>query len=96
MIRVLALVLLACAVAYGTEQPARRVVILKIDGLNADLLYRNMREKDPSTRKPRLPWFSHIFGDNGTVFENFWHARHKFVSALLVHLGYGPPYHHSR
>jgi predicted AlkP superfamily pyrophosphatase or phosphodiesterase len=72
MIRVLALVLLACAVAYGTEQPARRVVILKIDGLNADLLYRNMREKDSATGKPRLPWFAHIFGENGTVFENFY------------------------
>jgi hypothetical protein len=38
MIRVLALALLTCAVAFGAEQPARRVVILKIDGLNADLL----------------------------------------------------------
>jgi hypothetical protein len=72
MIRVAALVLLACALAYGAEQPPRRVVILKIDGLNADLLYRNMREKDPTTGKPRLPWFAHIFGDNGTVFENFY------------------------
>jgi Type I phosphodiesterase / nucleotide pyrophosphatase len=72
MIRVPALLLLACAFAYGAEQPARRIVILKIDGLNADLLYRNMREKDPTTGKPRLPWFAHIFGDNGTVFENFY------------------------
>jgi Type I phosphodiesterase / nucleotide pyrophosphatase len=71
MTRVLFL-LLACAVAYGAEQPARRVVVLKIDGLNADLLYRNMREKDPATEKPRLPWFSHIFADNGTVFKNFY------------------------
>jgi hypothetical protein len=72
MIRVLALVLLTCAFAYTAEQPARRVVILKIDGLNADLLYRNMREEDPATGKPRLPWFAHIFGENGTVFENFY------------------------
>jgi hypothetical protein len=80
MIRVLALVLLACAVAYGTEKPARRVVILKIDGLNADLLYRSMREKDSATGKPRLPWFAHIFGENGTVFENFY-ARGISLSA---------------
>jgi predicted AlkP superfamily pyrophosphatase or phosphodiesterase len=72
MIRILALILLASAVAYAAEQPARRVVILKIDGLNADLLYRNMREKDPTTGKPRLPWFAHIFSKNGTVFENFY------------------------
>ena len=25
-----------------------------------------------ATGKPRLPWFAHIFGDNGTVFENFY------------------------
>jgi Type I phosphodiesterase / nucleotide pyrophosphatase len=72
LIRVAALVLLACSLACGAELPARRVVILKIDGLNADLLYRNMREKDPTTGKPRLPWFAHIFNNNGTVFENFY------------------------
>src|SRR3954462_1316380 len=48
------------------------MVILKIDGLNGDLLYRTMREMDPSTGKSRLPWFAHIFGENGTVFENFY------------------------
>jgi hypothetical protein len=72
MTRVLVPLLLAAAVAYAADQPARRVVIIKIDGLNADLLYQNMREKDPETGKPRLPWFSHVFGDNGTVFENFY------------------------
>lgn len=72
MIRVLAVILLACALAYGAESPARRVVILKIDGLNADLLYRNMQEEDPTTGRPRLPWFAHIFCKNGTVFENFY------------------------
>jgi hypothetical protein len=72
MIRSLVVLLLAVVVPCNAEQSARRVVILKIDGLNADLLYRNMREKDPSTGKPRLPWFSHIFADQGTVFENFY------------------------
>lgn len=51
---------------------ARRVVILKIDGLNADLLYRTMRGTNPATGKSRLPWFSHIFADNGVIFENFY------------------------
>src|SRR5437868_54691 len=72
MSRVLSLLLLAGAVAHASDVIARRVVILKIDGLNADLLYRNMREKDPATGKPWLPWFAHIFGDNGTVFDNFY------------------------
>jgi hypothetical protein len=70
--RLLALLLLVSVVPCGAQTTARRVVILKIDGLNADLLYRNMREIDPSTGKPRLPWFAHIFGDKGTVFENFY------------------------
>ncbi|MGI8961666.1 MAG: alkaline phosphatase family protein [Bryobacteraceae bacterium] len=51
---------------------ARRVVVFKIDGLNADLLYRTMREKDAATGKSRLPWFSHIFAENGVIFENFY------------------------
>jgi hypothetical protein len=72
MIRGFTLLFLACAFACGAQQPVRRVVILQIDGLNADLLYRNMREKDPATGKPRLPWFAHVFGESGTVFENFY------------------------
>ena len=51
---------------------AQRIVILKIDGLNADLLYRTMRALDPATGKSRLPWFSHIFAENGTIFDNFY------------------------
>ncbi len=51
---------------------SRRIVIFKIDGLNADLLHRTMRETDPETGKSRLPWFSHIFAEHGTVFENFY------------------------
>ncbi|MBV9301969.1 MAG: alkaline phosphatase family protein [Acidobacteriaceae bacterium] len=52
--------------------PARRIVILKIDGLNADLLYGTMRSRDPVTGKSLLPWFSHLFAENGVVFENFY------------------------
>ena len=51
---------------------AKRLVILKVDGLNADLLYAAMRQIDPATGKSRLPWFAHIFTEQGTVFENFY------------------------
>lgn len=51
---------------------AKRLVILKIDGLNADLLYRTMARVDPATGKSYLPWFQNIFFENGTVFENFY------------------------
>ena len=50
---------------------AQRLVILKIDGLGADLLYGNMRKLEPATGRPRLPWFQHIFGENGTVSTAF-------------------------
>src|SRR5579875_175528 len=60
------------AVAAAPSAPFQRIVILKIDGLNADLLYSNMREINPATGKPVLPWFAHIFDQNGTVFENFY------------------------
>jgi predicted AlkP superfamily pyrophosphatase or phosphodiesterase len=55
--------------------PARRperLVILKIDGLSADLLFRTMAEVDPATGKSTLPWFEHIFAENGTTFDNFY------------------------
>ena len=64
---------LCAAQSGGSGQPvAQRIVILKIDGLNADLLYSNMRQTDPATGKPRLPWFAHIFAEGGTIFENFY------------------------
>jgi hypothetical protein len=72
LIRAFTSIFLAGALACSAQQPAHRVVILQIDGLNADLLYRNMREEDPATGKPRLPWFAHVFNDNGAVFENFY------------------------
>ncbi len=50
----------------------KRVVILKIDGLNADLLHHAMQQVDPVTGKPQLPWLAHIFGEQGVVFENFY------------------------
>ena len=72
LIRAFTSLFLAGALACNAQQPSHRVVILQIDGLNADLLYRNMREEDPATGKPRLPWFAHVFSDNGAVFENFY------------------------
>lgn len=57
---------------YAAEPAAKRVVILKVDGLNGDLLSDVMAEKDPATGKSRLPWFDEIFNRHGTVFENFF------------------------
>ena len=69
----LALLFVHFALAGAARSPvAQRLVILKVDGLGADLLYSNMRQVDPATGRPRLPWFAHIFGEHGTVFENFY------------------------
>lgn len=77
----IAAVLFACGVsvfAHPRQSTQRenagpnRLVILKVDGLGADLLYRTMRETDPATGKSRLPWLAHIFAENGAIFENFY------------------------
>lgn len=72
LLSALCLTPLCAAQTRVSQAPAKRIVILKIDGLNADLLYSNMRQTDPATGKPRLPWFAHIFGEGGTTFENFY------------------------
>jgi hypothetical protein len=63
---------LVSAQPTATDHAPLRLVIVKVDGLNADLLYEAMRQMDPDTGKPRLPWLAHIFRDNGTIFENFY------------------------
>ncbi len=57
--------------AQSADTP-KRVVILKIDGLNQDLLERAVNKIDPDTGKSELPWIKHVFFDNGTVFKNFY------------------------
>ena len=60
------------ASAVTIRDSQRRVVIIKVDGLNANLLNRTMAETDPATGRSRLPWIQHIFRDQGSVFENFY------------------------
>lgn len=64
--------ILALALSATAAPPFKRVVILKVDGLNADLLTQTMQRTNPATGKSMLPWFTHIFADNGTVFDNFY------------------------
>jgi hypothetical protein len=62
------LLLAACLLQ---AQP-KRIVILKVDGLNQDLLERGVNQIDPNTGKSALPWIKHVFFDGGTVFQNFY------------------------
>ena len=58
--------------ASEAASTATRLIILKVDGLNADILYRTMAQTDPKTGKSKLPWFSHIFAEDGIIFDNFF------------------------
>jgi len=63
---------LTLLVAISTQAQAKRVVILKVDGLPYDTVDRFVRERDPETGKSRLPWFDFIFYQNGTRLTNFY------------------------
>jgi Type I phosphodiesterase / nucleotide pyrophosphatase len=52
--------------------PKLRIFIVKVDGLNADLLFQTMDEVDRQSGKSKLPWITHVFRENGTVFRNFY------------------------
>ena len=54
------------------QSPARRIVILKVDGLGADLLANTMAATDPQTGRKQLPWLNRIFAEHGTLFEDFY------------------------
>jgi hypothetical protein len=54
------------------EAQARRVVMLKVDGLPFDTVDRFVRERDPQTGKSRLPWIDYIFYEHGTRLNNFY------------------------
>jgi len=51
---------------------ARRVVIVKVDGLPYDLVDRFVKERDPRTGKSQLPWIERIFYQRGTRVANFY------------------------
>jgi len=64
--------LLLLAGACLLQAQDTRLVILKVDGLNQDLLDRCVSQINPATGKSQLPWIQHVFYDGGTVFRNFY------------------------
>lgn len=56
----------------GVHAEARRVVVIKCDGLPYDMVDAAVRERDPRTGKSQLPWFEHVFYQRGTRVENFY------------------------
>jgi len=63
---------LSLVIAASAYAQAKRVVILKVDGLPYDTVDRFVRERDPQSGKSRLPWFDYIFYQNGTRLTNFY------------------------
>ena len=69
---ILLLVLLLCALSLDVQAQTKRVVIIKVDGLPNDVVDQFVHERDPQTGKSLLPWFDHIFYQNGTRVANFY------------------------
>jgi hypothetical protein len=70
----LAVVLVLCA-AFGCKvsaERAKRVIVIKIDGLPADFVERYVDSKEPDGERYLLPWFHHIFIERGTWIQNFY------------------------
>ena len=51
---------------------AKRIVVVKVDGLPHDTVERFVRRRDPRTGKSLLPWFDHVFYERGTRLNNFY------------------------
>lgn len=51
---------------------ARRLVVLKFDGVPFDTVDRFVHEKDSRTGKSQLPWINYIFYERGTRLANFY------------------------
>ncbi|HKO35209.1 MAG TPA: alkaline phosphatase family protein [Pyrinomonadaceae bacterium] len=67
-----AVIFIGLLLASPLQAQAKRVVLLKVDGLPYQTIDRFVRERDPQTGKSRLPWFEHIFYQNGTRLTNFY------------------------
>jgi hypothetical protein len=67
-----ALLIIFIAHPEALAAPAKRVVILKVDGLPHDAVERFVRERDPRTKKSLLPWIEHVFYERGTRVANFY------------------------
>ena len=65
----LAFILFANATAFAQ---AKRIVLIKVDGLQPDILDRFVRERNPRTGKSLLPWTEHVFYQQGARLQNFY------------------------
>jgi hypothetical protein len=64
--------LLLVASCPPARAQAKRLVVLKVDGLSQAQVDRFIDERDPRTGKSVLPWFRHVFYERGTRAANFY------------------------
>lgn len=65
------LLLLLCN-TDATFAQAKRLVIIKCDGLPYDLVDKLVKQRDPQSGKSMLPWIDHIFYQRGARLSNFY------------------------
>ncbi|HEX4900503.1 MAG TPA: alkaline phosphatase family protein, partial [Pyrinomonadaceae bacterium] len=68
---ILAAVLVIFAASHSFAQ-AKRLVILKVDGLPYSILDSAVQERNPRTGKSQLPWIEHVFYQRGVRLSNFY------------------------
>jgi hypothetical protein len=61
--------LLAAAAAHGQ---AKRLVLVKVDGLPADRIEALLQQNDPQTGRRLLPWMHYLFVERGAWVRNFY------------------------
>jgi len=66
-----AAVLLFCAASTSLAQ-AKRLVVIKCDGLPYDVVDRYVKQRDPQSGKSVLPWIDYIFYQRGSRLSNFY------------------------
>src|SRR5687768_15786460 len=58
--------------ATNSFAQAKRLVVLKVDGLPYSILDRSVQERNPRTGKSQLPWIEHVFYQRGARLRNFY------------------------
>ncbi|MGI8917114.1 MAG: alkaline phosphatase family protein [Pyrinomonadaceae bacterium] len=66
---ILAILILA---APNSLAQAKRLVVLKVDGLPYSILDSAVQERNPRTGKSQLPWIEHVFYQRGARLSNFY------------------------
>src|SRR6266496_651277 len=67
-----AFILLSFFFPIRASAQARRVIVVKVDGLPYEMVDRFVRDRDPQTGKSLLPWFDYIFFQNGSRIAHFY------------------------